>query len=98
MANFDRLVEGASEAAQFAFNKVEEDLEGDMLAILISCVGRKMVLGQRTADEVESVMDILGGAKQIGFYSYGEISPHVEVGNCQLHNQTMTVTSISEKV
>ncbi|MEM6799960.1 MAG: FIST N-terminal domain-containing protein [Bacteroidota bacterium] len=98
MANFDRLVEGASEAAKFALSKEEEELEGDTLAILISCVGRKMVLGQRTADEVESVMDILVGAKQIGFYSYGEISPHVEVGNCQLHNQTMTVTSISEKV
>ncbi|MEL6253716.1 MAG: FIST N-terminal domain-containing protein [Bacteroidota bacterium] len=98
MANFDRLVAGASEAAKFALNKEEAEMESDTLAILISCVGRKMVLGQRTADEVESVMDIMGGAKQIGFYSYGEISPHVEVGNCQLHNQTMTITSITEKV
>lgn len=98
MANFDRLVEGASEAAKYAFNREEQEMESDTLAILISCVGRKMVLGQRIGDEVESVMDIMGGAKQIGFYSYGEISPHVEVGNCQLHNQTMTITSITEKV
>ena len=55
-----------------------------------------MVLGQRVDDEVESVMEIMGGAKQIGFYSYGEISPHLELGNCQLHNQTMTITLISE--
>lgn len=97
MANFDRLVEGASEAAKYAFNREEEEMEGDTLAILISCVGRKMVLGQRIGDEVESVMNIMGDVKQIGFYSYGEISPHVEVGNCQLHNQTMTITSITEK-
>ena len=93
MANFDRLIAGAAEAAHNA----ESDKAATQLAVLISCVGRKMVLGQRVADEVESVQEILGdNAHQIGFYSYGEISPHVEVGNCQLHNQTMTITTISE--
>lgn len=99
MANFENLIDGASEAAKYAslasFAATENS---DSLAILISCVGRKMVLGQRTGDEVESVMDVLGGIKQMGFYSYGEISPHVEIGQCQLHNQTMTITSLTEKV
>jgi hypothetical protein len=32
-----------------------------------------------------------------GFYSYGEIAPHGFTGRCELHNQTMTVTTIGEK-
>ncbi|RMG16061.1 MAG: hypothetical protein D6730_25625 [Bacteroidetes bacterium] len=97
MANFDRLVDGAAEAAQYA-RLSDNEFEGDRLAILVSCVGRKMVLGQRVADETEAVQDILGeSTSQIGFYSYGEISPHVEIGNCELHNQTMTITFFSEE-
>ncbi len=34
--------------------------------------------------------------KRLGFYSYGEISPHRISGVSQLHNQTMTITTISE--
>ncbi|RMH69563.1 MAG: hypothetical protein D6675_12265 [Gemmatimonadetes bacterium] len=94
MANFDRLVEGAAEAAKLAHLTESSTTK---LAILISCVGRKLVLGQRTADEVEAVQEILGdGAHQIGFYSYGEISPHRTMGTCNLHNQTMTITLLSE--
>jgi hypothetical protein len=96
MANFDQLIDGAAAAADHALmGSLSADSE--TLAILVSCVGRKMVLGQRIGDEVESVQEILGSnTRQIGFYSYGEISPHVEMGNCQLHNQTMTITAISE--
>ena len=98
MANFDRLVDGAVQAAQYAFQREEKEL-GDRLAILVSCVGRKMVLGQRIGDEVEAVQEILGSqTHQIGFYSYGEISPHVEMGSCHLHNQTMTITMLREVI
>ena len=94
MANFENLIEGASEAANHAnLLAFQQHPEQEALAILISCVGRKMVLGQRTADEVEAVREVLGeNIQQLGFYSYGEISPHVSLGNCQLHNQTMTIT------
>jgi hypothetical protein len=93
-ANFERLIDGASDAASIANKQIHS---GDKLAILISCVGRKMILGQRTADEVEAVNNILGtDTFQIGFYSYGEISPHISSGSCQLHNQTMTITLLSE--
>ena len=68
------------------------------LAILISCVGRKLILKQRIEEEVEGVRDILGeGATYTGFYSYGEISPFSKGGTCELHNQTMTITSLSEE-
>lgn len=95
-ANFDNIVQAAGEAASYA--KIEES-QNPSLALLISCVGRRMALGERTADEVENVQEILGeNANLIGFYSYGEISPIVDVENsCALHNQTMTITVLTEK-
>ncbi|WNJ18096.1 FIST N-terminal domain-containing protein [Pontibacter sp. G13] len=98
-ANFERLVDGAAEAAKHAREGVGADSEeADRLALMVSCVGRKIVMGQRVVDEVEVVSDVLGeNILQAGFYSYGEISPHVESGYCDLHNQTMTITYLSEK-
>jgi hypothetical protein len=94
-ANFSRLVEGASGAARIAAGASSAPTE---LAILISCVGRKLVLKQRIEEEVEAVAEILGTATvQAGFYSYGEIAPFASAARCELHNQTMTVTTISEK-
>ncbi|OQX74821.1 MAG: hypothetical protein B6D59_01355 [Campylobacteraceae bacterium 4484_4] len=89
-ANLENLIEGASEAAE----SIAKNPFGDrqVLVVAISCVGRKLVLGQRTEDEIESILEILdGNMRQIGFYSYGEISP-LSSGKCDLHNQTMTLT------
>ena len=96
-ANFDRLVDGASDAAKnstSALGKHEPEL-----AILISCVGRKLVLGPHVEDEVESVRQILGPkAVLAGFYSYGELAPFTQWSKtCELHNQTMTITTFSEE-
>ena len=67
------------------------------LALLISCVGRKMVLKHRTVEEVEGVRTVLGPrVPAAGFYSYGEISPLKPQGRCELHNQTMTITTFAE--
>lgn len=67
------------------------------LAIIISCVGRKLVLGDRTNEEVEVIKDVLGSSPLItGFYSYGEISPLKPFEDCALHNQTITITTINE--
>jgi len=93
-ANFDRLIDGASEAAEM----VLLDGHGDepIVSLAISCVGRRLVLKQRTEDELEVVLESLPSqTKQIGFYSYGEISP-LATGSCDLHNQTMTLTLIWE--
>ncbi|MGB0712202.1 MAG: FIST signal transduction protein [Gammaproteobacteria bacterium] len=92
-ANFDHLVDGAEEAALMTR---AASGDGPMLAIAISCVGRRMVLGERTEDEVEATLDIFPeGTHQIGFYSYGELSPYAS-GSCDLHNQTMTLTTVRE--
>lgn len=69
----------------------------DSLAILISCVGRKAVFGSRIDEEFEAVRHALGQEVVLaGFYSYGEISPGGAALKCQLHNQTMTITTLSE--
>ncbi|MBP0016906.1 MAG: FIST C-terminal domain-containing protein [Cyanobacteria bacterium SBLK] len=95
-ANFDRLVDGAIEAAEKSYaanGSVEPEL-----AILISCVGRKLVLKQRIEEEVEGVREVLGeNAVLTGFYSYGEICPFEEGVRCELHNQTMTITTLREE-
>jgi len=93
-ANMDRLIEGASDAAQ---NSIRNVLKKPDLAILISCVGRKLVLDQRIEEEVEVIRAIYGNDTAIsGFYSYGEISPSFNFMKCELHNQTMTVTTFTE--
>lgn len=94
-ANFDRLIAGAAEAAQRTTEGAGESV-GDVLGIAISCVGRRLILGERTEEELEATLDSLPArSQQVGFYSYGELSPH-ENGACDLHNQTMTLTAIGE--
>ena len=94
-AGTDALVEGA-EVAATAANEVLAD-SSQSLALLVSCVGRKLVMGGRVEEEVEAVADVLGKAAVLtGFYSYGEISPLSGEVACKLHNQTMTITRVSE--
>ena len=94
-ANFDRLIDGAAEAAKKSLSMLGRSAE---LAILISCVGRKLILQQRVEEELEGIRDVFGRQTVMtGFYSYGEISPALPGAVCELHNQTMTITSISER-
>ncbi len=93
-ANFDKLVDAATHAAGQAFQKLAA---APQLALLISCVGRKIILGKRTEEEVEAVADTFGNKTLLtGFYSYGEISPFNDNAKCELHNQTMTITTFDE--
>jgi hypothetical protein len=95
-ANFDRLIDGAVGAAKTSYEAIGSF--SPELAILISCVGRKMVLKQRTEEEVEGVREILGNSTILaGFYSYGEICPFSPDTKCELHNQTMTITIFAEE-
>jgi hypothetical protein len=91
-ANFDRLIDGAASAAAQLANS-----QGPTLAVAISCVGRRLVLGERIEEEVEATLEKFPpGTRQIGFYSYGEVSPVIKGEPCELHNQTMTLTTVSE--
>lgn len=90
----EKLITSAGMAAQQTlFNRDDKPV----FALLISCVGRKLLLGTRATEEVAAVKNVLGNkALMAGFYSYGEISPSDDANECQLHNQTMTITSFYE--
>lgn len=94
MTNVDNIANASERAAKQA---LEYRKSKPQLALLVSCIGRKLVLDQRVEEEIEEVIEVIGNDAVIsGFYSYGEIAPfHGEVA-CQLHNQTMTITLISE--
>lgn len=94
MVSVDSIAAGASEAARLSMT---ERITKPQFAFLVSCVGRKMVMDQRVEEEIEEVVELIGKETRIaGFYSYGEIAPFHGENTCELHNQTMTLTLISE--
>ena len=98
-ASTDALVDGAGKAAEMACAMFPGSTTpaAPGLALLVSCVGRKLVMGGRVDEEVEAVTAVFGaGVTVAGFYSYGEISPFMPGVGCKLHNQTMTITYIGE--
>lgn len=95
-ANTERLIDGAEAAAEAALQVMQTRPE-TALALLVSCVGRKLVMGDRVDEEVEVVGELFGmGTTMTGFYSNGEIAGGEFAGDCHLHNQTMTITWIAE--
>ncbi len=105
-ANMDRLIDGATGAAQsaaasgpepLAANDASGDVSAARFALLVSCVGRRWVLKHRVEEELEGAQEVLGPRTTLaGFYSYGEISSATPHARCELHNQTMTITTLSE--
>ncbi len=95
-ANFERLIDGASDAGGMSIEPLGSE-KAD-LAILISCIGRKLVLKERIEEEIEAVQSAIGTqAAIVGFYSYGELCPTAPTEKqCRLHNQTMTITTFRE--
>ncbi|CAA6808151.1 MAG: Unknown protein [uncultured Sulfurovum sp.] len=93
--NIDGLIDGSEIAAQ-QINKINDK---SALGLVVSCVGRRLVLKQLTDEELESIGETLGENVQlVGFYSYGELAPFSsELTSCSLHNQTMTLTVIYEE-
>ena len=95
-ASHDNLVEAAKMVAQANASKIDSNLSS--VSLIVSCVGRRLVLGEKTESEIEGVLQFLPkNSLQTGFYSYGEIAPSNK-GECDLHNQTLTLTIIQEKV
>jgi hypothetical protein len=91
-ASYDDLVDGAARAAEET-----RDPAAPSLVLCVSCVGRRIVLGQRTEEETEIVRETVGPSPVVaGFYSYGELAPSAGSGACRLHNQTMTITTLRE--
>jgi hypothetical protein len=98
-ASVDALVDAAQTAAETAADSGAGHANPGTpaLALLVSCVGRKLVMGARVDEEVEAVGQALGAHTTLaGFYSNGEISPLADTVECKLHNQTMTITLLRE--
>lgn len=92
--NLDNLIESAGMAADAAR---PDHATTAGLCVLVSCVGRRLVMGQMTEEELEIVQEKLGDATTLtGFYSYGELAPSDNTTQCALHNQTMTLTTFYE--
>ena len=71
--NVDDLVDGATAAAEASLSGL--DGQQPELALLVSCVGRKLVMKQRVEEEIEAIRHIFGADTKIaGFYSYGELA------------------------
>jgi hypothetical protein len=95
IANFDRVIDSASIAA--SSSRIHENENPD-LTLMVSCVGRKLVMQNRTEEEIEAVAETYNeGSTFCGFYSNGEICPSTDGVN-SLHNQTMTITTFKERI
>jgi hypothetical protein len=95
-ASYENLLDGAEGALELAAASLGKNVP--QLSLLVSCVGRRLVLGQRSEEELEVISDSLpDDCVTTGFYSYGEISPIETTGKAALHNQTMTITLMSEE-
>ena len=95
--SFERLIDSAAEAADSAKSQMENQTSYDGLCLIVSCVGRRLLMGQQTEEEIDVVYSSIGGSFPIvGFYSYGEILANSKTGPSGLHNQTITLTMISE--
>jgi hypothetical protein len=94
-ANFDNIIDAAAAAANKAFGSLLH--KAPDYALIISCVGRKMILNHRVEEEVEAVAEIFNkGTVMSGFYAYGELAPKSYNSRCHLHNQSMTITTFTE--
>lgn len=88
-ASTDRLVQGAHLAARQA------RIGGEELAIAVSCVGRRRVLRDRCDEELDAALEAFEPTtRMVGFYSFGSWSP--AIGGSDLHNQSMTITTVRE--
>lgn len=93
--NSNNIIHGAMEAAENSLNSIHS--KNGKVAILVSCIARRVLLNQMIDEEIEVVRNILGNDVIFtGFYSYGEIAPSHKERITEFHNQTMTITLIGE--
>lgn len=99
-ASRGEIIDGAKLAAQQA----RDSLQGakPLAIFMFSCVGRKLVLGRRTQEEVTAVRKILGeDVPLIGFYTYGEMGPidkmKEELAITKFHNETAVAWTLGGK-
>jgi hypothetical protein len=72
--------------------------DGERLAILVSSIGRRLLMGPRSVQELDAAALALGPAvRRIGFHALGKVAPHPVTSGIEMHNQTMRVTLPGER-
>lgn len=94
------IINGAKLAAEQAKESLKDAKPEAIL--MFSCVGRKLILGRRTQEEVAVVKEVLGkDVPLIGFYTYGEIGPidktREELSVSKFHNETVVLWVLGSK-
>jgi hypothetical protein len=99
-ASRNSIIGGSASASKQA----KETFKGKKidLMLIFDCIGRKLVLGKRTQEEITAVQNTLGkNIPMIGFFTYGEIGPIdkrvKELQSTRYHNQTTIVFLMGEK-
>lgn len=91
----EEILDGVDEVVDRLRNKTILP-ESNALSICVSCMGRKVVMGELTSEESRILYGRLGqGISQVGFYAFGEIST-MSHGAPHVHNQTITLILIRE--
>jgi hypothetical protein len=95
-SNLDQLIQKAEDASRLVTDCIEEP----DLMLVMNCVGRKIILGQRRGEEIEALTKSVSKETVIaGFYTYGEFSSWEKPEKtCDLHNQTVVVTALKEDI
>jgi hypothetical protein len=86
----DGVVHGAGLAATRASTGHE------CVAIAVSSLGRRALLGERCEEELDAVLEALPEVTLVGFHGYGELAP-VD-GTNDVYDQTMTITTLGERL
>lgn len=98
-ANFEKVIGAAADAIDEVLSVHEEYNQEEMFSLAVSCVGRRLVLGERAEEELEVLEPLLGENPNVaGFYSYGELGAYENGSPCDLQNQTMTIMTINERL
>ncbi len=93
--DIQKLIGASAIAAKDSIDSLQN--HKPQLTLLLSCVGRKIMMDSKVVEEVLAAEEVLGKDCTIaGFYTYGGLSPFGVGTPCELHNQTMTITTFSE--
>jgi len=93
--DIQKLIRASATAAKDSVETLE--YRKPQLMLLLSCVGRKIIMDNKVEEEVLAAEEGLNADCAVsGFYTYGGLSPFGAGTACELHNQTMTITTFSE--
>lgn len=94
--NQESILQAASKLA----DRIKSQAKSPKGALVISCAGRKKLLGPRIHEEIEAISGVFKeGLPLVGFPSFGELAPYVQRDGKYYnlyHNMTVVLLTISD--